>query len=304
MLWEHAEKSTHVMMRDEAGYFRWSGPGGHGQLYAYRIGDAAPRVSRSGVALAAEGSASRVGRLRSRRFRVVGRGLARLAAEALSIYELHVGTFTPAGTFAAVAERLPRAAQLGITAIELMPIAQFSGGRNWGYDGVHPFAAQNTYGGPEGLQRLVDAAHRVGLGVILDVVYNHLGPEGNYFGTFAPCFTDRYHTPWGAALNYDGPDSDAVRKLVLDNGAMWIRDFHLDGLRLDAVQTIYDTDALISWPSCKRRCNKSPRSATPCHRDRRNESERRAPRGHGRMKGVMVWTVFGRMIFTTASTRC
>ena len=109
---------------------------------------------------------------------------------------------------------------------------------------MHPFAAQNTYGGPEGLQRLVDAAHRTGLAVILDVVYNHLGPEGNYFGNFAPYFTDCYHTPWGRALNYDGPQSDPVRKIVLDNADMWIRDFHLDGLRLDAVQTIFDTSAL------------------------------------------------------------
>ena len=129
---------------------------------------------------------------------------------------------------------------LGVTAVELMPVAQFSGDRNWGYDGVHPYAVQNSYGGPRALQRLVDAAHQIGLAVILDVVYNHLGPEGNYLGNFGPYFTDRYHTPWGTAVNYDGPDSDAVRQFVVDNACAWVRDFHADGLRLDAVQTIYD----------------------------------------------------------------
>ena len=165
------------------------------------------------------------------------RGIAR---EDLVIYELHVGVFTPEGSFDAAVPRLPALVDLGVTAIEIMPVAQFPGERGWGYDGVHPFAAQNSYGGPRALQRLVDAAHRNGLAVILDVVYNHLGPEGNYFEKFGPYFTDRYHTPWGKAVNYDGADSDAVRQFVIDNACAWVRDFHLDGLRLDAVQTIYD----------------------------------------------------------------
>jgi maltooligosyltrehalose trehalohydrolase len=165
------------------------------------------------------------------------RGVAR---ENLVIYELHVGTFTVEGTFEAMIPRLPELAALGVTAIEIMPVAQFSGERGWGYDGVHPCAVQNSYGGPRGLQRLVDAAHRSGLAVILDVVYNHLGPEGNYFEKFGPYFTDRYHTPWGKAINYDGADSDPVRQFFIDNACAWVRDFHLDGLRLDAVQTIYD----------------------------------------------------------------
>ncbi len=126
----------------------------------------------------------------------------------LAFYELHVGTFTPAGTFDAVIPRLSELRDLGVTAIEIMPVAQFPGTRNWGYDGVHLFAPQNTYGGPDGLRRLVDACHAHGLAVILDVVYNHLGPEGNYAGEFGPYYTDRYRTPWGAALNYDGPGSD------------------------------------------------------------------------------------------------
>ncbi|WP_175517290.1 malto-oligosyltrehalose trehalohydrolase [Planctomicrobium piriforme] len=161
----------------------------------------------------------------------------------LVIYELHVGTFTPQGTFDAVIPRLPALKELGVTAIEIMPVGQFPGGRNWGYDGVLPYAAQNTYGGPAGLQRLVDAAHQAGLAVLLDVVYNHFGPEGNYLSKFGPYFTHAYHTPWGDAVNFDGPDSDPVRQYVIDNACMWVRDFHCDGLRLDAVHAIYDFGA-------------------------------------------------------------
>ena len=161
----------------------------------------------------------------------------------LVIYELHVGTFTPAGTFEDIIPRLESLKQLGITAIEIMPIAQFPGSRNWGYDGVLPYAVQNSYGGPHGLQKLVDACHDVGLGCILDVVYNHFGPEGNYLNEFGPYFTDRYKTPWGTAVNYDGSGSDAVRDYVLDNVRMWLEEYHLDGLRLDAVHAIYDFGA-------------------------------------------------------------
>lgn len=166
-----------------------------------------------------------------------------VALHDLILYELHVGTFTPEGTFEAVAARLPDLLDLGITAIEVMPIGQFPGGRNWGYDGVGLFAAQNSYGGPLGLQTLVNEAHKLGMAVYLDVIYNHLGPEGNYLGLFGPYFTDRYHTPWGQALNYDGQDSDPVRQMMIDNACMWVRDFHIDGLRLDAVHAIYDLEA-------------------------------------------------------------
>jgi maltooligosyltrehalose trehalohydrolase len=155
-------------------------------------------------------------------------------------YELHVGTFTPEGTFAAVIPRLDHLVELGVTAIELMPVAQFPGRRNWGYDGVFPYAAQSSYGGPEGLKRLVDAAHARGLAVVLDVVYNHLGPEENRLDDFGPYFTERYKTPWGLALNFDGPESDAVRRYFIENALQWIADFHLDGLRLDAVHAIAD----------------------------------------------------------------
>lgn len=161
----------------------------------------------------------------------------------LALYELHVGAFTPAGTFDAIIPRLPDLKQLGITALELMPIAQFPGTRNWGYDGVGLYSAQNSYGGPQGLLRLVDACHAAGLAIFLDVVYNHLGPEGNYLREFGPYFTDRYKTPWGDAVNYDGPGCDGVRDFVLDNARMWLEEFHFDGLRLDAVHAIYDTGA-------------------------------------------------------------
>ncbi len=167
-------------------------------------------------------------------------GWSGINREDLVLYELHVGTFTREGTFDAIIPRLKELRDLGITAIELMPCGQFPGGRNWGYDGVHLFAVQNTYGGPRGLQRLVDAAHRAGLGVILDVVYNHFGPEGNYISEFGPYYSDRYRTPWGPAFNFDGRGSDAVRDFVLENVQWWIREFHLDGLRLDAVHAMFD----------------------------------------------------------------
>ena len=160
------------------------------------------------------------------------------------LYEIHVGTFTPEGTFDAIIPRLGQLAALGITAIELMPVATFPGRRNWGYDGVHFYAPQHSYGGPEGLRRLVNEAHQHGLGVVLDVVYNHLGPEGNYLDRFGPYFTDVYRTPWGRAMNYDGRGSDAVRRWAHDNALYWVSEFHVDALRLDAVQGIFDFGAL------------------------------------------------------------
>ena len=157
------------------------------------------------------------------------------------IYELHVGTFTPEGTFAAARERLDGLRQIGITAIELMPLADFPGRRNWGYDGVLLFAPESSYGTPEELKSFVDAAHQLGMMVLLDVVYNHFGPEGNYLHLFAPqFFTDRHETPWGAAINFDGPGSRTVRDFYLNNALYWLDEFHFDGLRLDAVHAIFD----------------------------------------------------------------
>jgi maltooligosyltrehalose trehalohydrolase len=159
------------------------------------------------------------------------------------LYELHVGTFTPEGTFDAIIPRLPELQSLGITAIEIMPVAQFPGSRNWGYDGVYPFAVQNSYGGAQGLKRLVNACHEQGLAALLDVVYNHLGPEGNYASEFGYYFTDTYKTPWGAALNFDQEYSDEVRRYFIQNATRWIADFHIDGLRLDAIHAIVDPSA-------------------------------------------------------------
>ncbi len=166
-----------------------------------------------------------------------------LPLETYVFYELHVGTFTPEGTFDAVIPRLDDMVRLGITAVELMPVAQFPGSRNWGYDGVYPFAVQDSYGGPEGLKKLVDACHRKGLAVVLDVVYNHLGPEGNYLGEYGPYFTDRYKTPWGSAVNFDGPHSDEVRRYFLENALCWFAEYRVDALRLDAVHGILDFSA-------------------------------------------------------------
>jgi maltooligosyltrehalose trehalohydrolase len=160
------------------------------------------------------------------------------------LYELHVGTFAPAGTFDGVIERLPHLVELGIDAVELMPVAEFSGDRGWGYDGVDLFAPHHAYGGPAGLKRLVDACHAHGLGAVLDVVYNHLGPVGNFLTEFGPYFSDRHTTAWGRAFNFDGSDSDEVRRFVVDNALTWIRDYHFDGLRLDAVHAIVDESPL------------------------------------------------------------
>jgi len=166
-----------------------------------------------------------------------------IALEDHVIYELHVGTFTEEGTFDSTIDRLDDLKTLGITAIELLPIAQFPGNRNWGYDGVYVGAAQSSYGGPRALKRLVDACHARGLAILLDVVYNHLGPEGNYLREFAPYFTDRYRTPWGQAVNFDDAHSDEVRWFFIHNALQWVDEFHIDGLRVDAVHAIIDHTA-------------------------------------------------------------
>ena len=165
----------------------------------------------------------------------------------LFIYELHIGTFTPEGTFEAIIPRLKDLAQIGINAVELMPVAQFPGKRNWGYDGVFPYAVQNSYGGPDGLKKLVNACHENGIAVILDVVYNHLGPEGNCFKEYGPYFTDRYSTPWGDAINFDGEWSDGVREYFCNNALYWLHYFHLDGLRLDAIHMVFDNGSRHFW---------------------------------------------------------
>ncbi len=179
----------------------------------------------------------------------------------LVLYELHIGTLTPEGTFAAAITRLDDLKELGINCLELMPVSQFSGSRNWGYDGVFPCAVQNTYGSPVDLQRFVDTCHAKGISVLLDVVFNHLGPEGNYFSQFGPYFTEKYRTPWGPAWNYDGPESDHVRSYVLDAVRYWLHEFHLDGLRLDAVHGIYDFNAIHILSEIQQVANEEVESA-------------------------------------------
>ncbi len=159
------------------------------------------------------------------------------------VYELHTGTFSAPGTLDGAIEHIRHLMELGIGAVELLPVAAFSGSRGWGYDGVDLYAVHDSYGGPDALKRFVDACHAVGIAVVMDVVYNHLGPDGNYLGEFGWYFTDRYRTPWGDAINYDGAGSDEVRRFAVDNALMWLRDYHCDGLRLDAVHAIVDTSA-------------------------------------------------------------
>lgn len=231
------------MKPEPGGYFAHHEPEApEGQRYFYQLSGGEDRPDPCSL-WQPEGVAGPSAVVRPEHFQWTDQYWRGVRRELLVIYELHVGTFTPEGTFEAIIARLPDLRELGITAIELMPIGQFPGRRNWGYDGVLPYAAQNTYGGPQGLAKLVDAAHAAGIAVILDVVYNHYGPEGNYLDEFGTYFTDEYKTPWGRAINYDQRGSDPVREFVLDNARMWLDEFHLDGLRLDAVHAIYDIGA-------------------------------------------------------------
>ncbi|HEX2164537.1 MAG TPA: malto-oligosyltrehalose trehalohydrolase [Thermoanaerobaculia bacterium] len=229
---------------EREGYFSRTVAGaGPGTLYLYRLHradgevverpDPASRFQPRGV----HGPSAVVARPEAAR---PGGGWRGRALDELVLYELHVGTFSEAGTFDGAIGHLDDLVDLGVTAVEVMPVAQFPGSRNWGYDGVLPFAVQDGYGGPEGLGRLVDAAHARGLAVVLDVVYNHLGPEGNVLGDFGPYFTDRYRTPWGDAINYDGGDSEPVRRLFVESAVRWVRELGVDGLRCDAVHAIVD----------------------------------------------------------------
>jgi maltooligosyltrehalose trehalohydrolase len=231
------------LQRDQWGYFEGVAEGvDEGERYLYLLDrdiarpDPASRFQPDGV----HGPSQIVD---PRRFRWEDDGWTGIPLKEFIIYELHVGTFTKMGSFESIIEHLDYLKDLGITAIELMPVAQFPGGRNWGYDGVYPFAPQNSYGGPPGLKTLINECHKKGLGLILDVVYNHLGPEGNYLGSFAPYFVDRYKTPWGDAINFDGPYSDQVRNYFVSNALYWMTEYHVDALRIDAVQGIFDFSA-------------------------------------------------------------
>ena len=232
-----------AMERDSAGYFRAIVDGVQpGATYLYRLdsGDSRPdpasRFQPDGV----HGPSQVVD---ISKFSWNDRVWKGVPLRDSVFYELHVGTFTPEGTISALIPHLDKLADLGITTIELMPLAQFPGRRNWGYDGVFPFALQNSYGSVADLQKFVDVAHSKSLAVCLDVVYNHLGPEGNYLNEYGPYFTDFYHTPWGSALNFDGRQSDHVRHFFIQSALYWLEQFHIDALRLDAVHSIYDASA-------------------------------------------------------------
>lgn len=236
------EERSLALPRAGEGYFRQTFPGvAPGTRYFYRLNgdkdrpDPASRFQPEGVHGPSE--------VIDPRFDWQDQAWFGLPLRDYILYELHVGTFTPEGTFDAVIPHLPELKELGITALELMPVAQFPGARNWGYDGVYPFAVQNSYGGPPGLKRLVNACHLAGLAVVLDVVYNHLGPEGNYLPEFGHYFNNSYATPWGAALNFDAAHSGAVRRFFIENALYWQTEFHLDALRLDAVHAIRDFSA-------------------------------------------------------------
>lgn len=236
------KRETVSMTRSHCGFYVAEAEASAGARYLFglpdgrELPDPASRFQPDGVH-----GASAV--INTGEFRWSDAGFEGHSLEDMVIYELHVGTFTEEGTFAAAISRLNALSELGITAVEIMPVAQFPGARNWGYDGVYPFAVQNSYGGPEGLQEFVDAAHALGMSVILDVVYNHLGPEGNYLGAFGPFFTERYRTPWGQAINYDDAQSGPVRAFFIQNASYWLEEFHVDALRLDAVHGIFDFGA-------------------------------------------------------------
>ncbi|MEU1311299.1 malto-oligosyltrehalose trehalohydrolase [Streptomyces cinnamoneus] len=238
-LW--ADGRTHAMERDpvRAGWWLHEAPATDGTRYGFSLDGGPvlpdPRARRLPDGPEGPGAVVDFSRL-PRRHDWPGRPLPGAV-----LYELHVGTFTPEGTFDAAARRLPHLAALGITHVELMPVCPFPGRHGWGYDGVAPWAVHEPYGGPAGLMRFVDTAHGLGLGVVLDVVHNHLGPSGNHLPAYGPYFTDTHHTPWGAAVNLDAPGSAEVRAYLTGSALAWLRDYGLDGLRLDAVHALADT---------------------------------------------------------------
>lgn len=245
---------AHAMQQDERGYWSVTLPGVQpGDTYKYRIDnensfpDPASRSQPEGV----HGPSA----ITDSSFEWTDVEWKGISMTDLILYELHVGTFSAEGNFDGIIAKLDYLQQLGITAIELMPLAQFPGERNWGYDGVYPFAVQHSYGGINGLKKLVNEAHRKGIAVVLDVIYNHHGPEGNYFGQFAPYYTEKYKTPWGSAINFDDAHCDGVRHFYWQNALMWLDEFHIDGLRLDAVHAIWDFSAQHFIAGLKKKAN-------------------------------------------------
>ncbi|RXK86912.1 malto-oligosyltrehalose trehalohydrolase [Filimonas effusa] len=238
------------MQKDERGYFHASVPHAEQGLRYYYIPEGGSDTPDPRSHFQPEGVHGPSQLVDHQSYRWNDAGWHGLPFKDLIFYELHVGAFTPEGTFEAIIPRLDDFVELGINALELMPVNQFPGSRDWGYDGVYIYAVQNSYGGPEGLKKLVDACHQKGIAVFLDVVYNHLGPEGNYLGKFAPYFTGKYRTPWGDAINFDGPCSDEVCHYFADNLYHWFANYHIDGIRADAVHEVYDRETPHFWVCC------------------------------------------------------
>jgi maltooligosyltrehalose trehalohydrolase len=233
----------YAMRRDDGDWWVADVSAEHGDVYSFVVDDHPPAPDpRSAWQPHGVHEPSRV--VDHSRFDWTDNGWQPPTLESGVLYELHVGTFTGAGTFDAAIERLDHLVSLGITHVQLMPVAAFAGMRGWGYDGVAPYAPHAAYGGPDGMKRFVNACHGRGLAVLLDVVYNHLGPSGNYLWRYGPYFTDKYHTPWGSAVNLDGQYSDEVRRYFCDNARMWLCDYHVDGLRIDAIHGIFDQSAV------------------------------------------------------------
>ena len=230
------------MAQSDGGWWRTDVQLGDGDRYGFSLDGGDPRADPRGLALP-DGPHGLSAVFDTSAFAWHDDGWRGVDLEGAVIYETHVGTFTPDGTLDSAIERLPHLVDLGVSVVELLPLASYPGKHGWGYDGVAPYSVHETYGGPAALQRFVDAAHAHGLAVCLDVVHNHLGPDGNYLAEMGPYFTDRHPTPWGQSLNLDGPGSDEVRRWVLDSASQWLRDFHVDGLRLDAVHELHDESA-------------------------------------------------------------
>ena len=236
-------EDRHPMARSDDGWWRSDVEVPGGASYAFSLDGGAPRPDPRGLRLP-DGPHGWSAAFDPAAFPWTDEAWRGVPLDGAVLYELHVGTFTPAGTPDAAIERLPHLVDLGVDVVELLPLAPFPGRHGWGYDGVAPYAVHEEYGGPVALQRFVDAAHAAGLGVCLDVVYNHLGPDGSYLEEFGPYLTDTHHTPWGKALNLDSVGCDPVRQWVLDNALQWLGDFHVDGLRLDAVHELHDDSAV------------------------------------------------------------
>ena len=244
------EQKTYAMQKDRMGYFSITlENAGPGSRYLY-LPEEGLKLPDPASAFQPEGVHGPSDVVDHQAFRWDDGNWKGIPFRDLIIYEIHTGTFTQEGSFEGIISKLDHLLQLGVNAIELMPVCQFPGERNWGYDGVLPFAVQNSYGGPAGLKKLVNACHQKGIAVFLDVVYNHLGPEGNYLQKFGPYFTDKYHTPWGDALNFDREWSDGVREYFASNILYWFEVYHIDGLRVDAIHEIYDLSAVHFWEFC------------------------------------------------------